>query len=156
MHRDHIGSPIYIRCGEAEQTKAGAHEAVLAAIVINQPIAMVAAVVFDCKALKGIKQIWAGYETALMVMDRNLNPRPWEAGEHEEHSEPGLHGGLGPRLGQVNNAPKPSDALGSRMLGEVDAQFGDGNQPCMKDEVHSDHPFRQWISSSKVDRGTER
>ena len=58
VHRDHLWSPVYIGRGESEQTKTGPDEAVLTAIVINQPLAMVAAVVFDCQALVAIKQIW--------------------------------------------------------------------------------------------------
>jgi hypothetical protein len=38
--------------------KAGADEAILAAVVVNQPITVVAAVVFDCQTLMAIKQVW--------------------------------------------------------------------------------------------------
>jgi hypothetical protein len=47
----------------------------LAAVVINQPIAMVAAVVLDREALMAIDQVWTGQETALVVIDGNLNLR---------------------------------------------------------------------------------
>jgi hypothetical protein len=57
-HRDHLWSPVYIGRCESQQTKAGADQAILAPIVIDQPLAMVAAVVFDCQALVAIKQIW--------------------------------------------------------------------------------------------------
>ncbi len=58
LHRNCIGSPVYIGCGEAEQAKAGADEAILAAVVINQPITMADAVVFNYQALKPIKHVW--------------------------------------------------------------------------------------------------
>jgi hypothetical protein len=140
VHDDHIGSSVYIRCGEAEQANAGADEAVLAAVVINQPITMIGAVVFDCQALMAVEQIWTAHEPALIIVNRNLNLRPWEAGQHKEHSKPGFHCGLGLRLGQVNNAPKASDALSSQMVGDMSAQLGDGNQPGMEEHVRSDHP----------------
>ena len=58
LHRNCIRSPVYIRCSEAEQAKAGADEAILAAVVINQAITVIAAVVFDCQPLLSIKQVW--------------------------------------------------------------------------------------------------
>ena len=66
-------------------------------------------------------------------MDGNLNLGPWESGEHEDHSQSGLHRGLGLRFSQANDAPKPSYALSSRMLRDIGAQFGDGDQAGMKE-----------------------
>jgi hypothetical protein len=93
---------------------------------------------------------------SLVVMDRNLNLRPWDAGQHKEHPEAGLHCGFGSRLDKLKNAPKPSDALGARVLGGITAEFGDVNQAGMEDQIRSDHTFCQWISSSEVDHRTER
>jgi hypothetical protein len=59
LHRNQIGSPVNIRGGEAEQSKAGAHEAILPAVVINHPFAVIAAVVFDSQALGAIEQVGA-------------------------------------------------------------------------------------------------
>lgn len=64
-------------------------------------------------------------------MDGNLSIRPREPGKHQEHPQPGLHGGLGLRLGQVNHAPKPRDALGSPVRADKGAHFRDRNQPGM-------------------------
>jgi hypothetical protein len=100
---------------------------------------VVAAVVFNGQALKAIEQVWASQEAAFVVMDRNLNLRPWESSEYEEDPQPGLHCGLGFRLRQLNNAPKPGDALCSRMLSDMHAKLGDGDQPGMKGQVHSDY-----------------
>ena len=119
LRRDCIGSPVHVRCSEAEQAKACADEAVLPAVVINQPIAMIATVVFDRQALKAIQQVWPAQETALIVTDGNLNLRPGESCQHKENSEPGLHGGLGLRLREVNNPSKASDAFGSTTLGDI-------------------------------------
>lgn len=47
QHCNSIGCSVYIGRSEAEHTKACTHEVVLAAIVINQSIAMVCAVVLD-------------------------------------------------------------------------------------------------------------
>ena len=88
-------------------------------------------------------------------MDRNLNLRPGETGEEEEHTQPRLHWGLGLRFGQVNNVPKSSDALGSCMLGDMGSQLGDGNQPGMKEQVRGDDSFCQGISACEVDDSTE-
>ncbi|HEY8864317.1 MAG TPA: hypothetical protein VIO37_09120 [Candidatus Dormibacteraeota bacterium] len=151
-----IGSPVHIGGSEAKQAKAGTDEAVLAAIVINQPITVVAAVVFDCQALNRIKQVWAAWETVLIVMDGNLNLRSRESGQHEDHPQPGLHWGFGLRLGQVDNTSEPRDALGSSMLGNMGTQIGDGNEPGMKEHVRADDPFGEWISASEVDHRTDR
>jgi hypothetical protein len=86
LHRDEVRVPVDVCRSEAEQAKAGADKAILAAVVFNQPIAVVAAVVFDCQTLEAIKQVWSAEETALVIMDRNLNLRPGESSEHEEHS----------------------------------------------------------------------
>ena len=58
LHRNYVGSPVDIRCSEAKQPKAGADEAILAAVVINHAITVITAVVFDCQALIPIKQVW--------------------------------------------------------------------------------------------------
>jgi hypothetical protein len=92
LHRDQVRIPVNVCCGEAKQAKAGADEAVLAAVVINQPIAVVAAVVFDCQSLKAIKQVWTAQESALFVVDRNLSLGRRESSEHQEHAQPRLHG----------------------------------------------------------------
>jgi hypothetical protein len=91
LHRDQVRIPVNVRRGEAEQAKTGVDEAILAPVVFNQPIAVVAAVVFDCQALKAIEEVWTAQETALVVIDRNLNLRPWDSSEYEEHSQSGLH-----------------------------------------------------------------
>ena len=155
LHRDQIRIAVDVCCSETEKAKACADEAILAAVVINQPIAVIATVVFDCQALKAIKQVWTAQETALVVMDRNLSFRRREPSEHEEHPQPGFHRGLGFRFSQLNNPTKPGDALRSRMLGDMSAKVGDGNQPGMKEQVRSDDSFHQWISASEVDHRTE-
>jgi hypothetical protein len=86
LQRDQIRVPVDVCRSEAEQAKAGADEAILAAVVVNQPITMVAAVIFDSQALQAIKQVGTPQDTAMVVMDRNLNIRPGESSEHEEHS----------------------------------------------------------------------
>src|SRR5207245_9958889 len=119
LRRDRIGSPVHVRCSEAEPAKAGTDEAVLPAVVIHQPLAMIATVVFDRQALKAIQQVWAAQETAVIVTDGNLNLRPGESRKHKENSEPGLHGGLGLRLSEVNYTPKSRDDLGFRLYRHV-------------------------------------
>jgi hypothetical protein len=83
LHCYQIRVPVYVCRSEAEQAEADADEAILAAVVINQPVAVVAAVVFDRQALYAIKQVWTAQETALVVMDRYLSLRPWKSCEHE-------------------------------------------------------------------------
>src|SRR2546425_8710530 len=60
LRRDCIGSHVYVRRSEAEQAKACADKAVLPAVVINQPIAMITTVVLDRQALKAIQEVWPG------------------------------------------------------------------------------------------------
>ena len=151
LHRNRIGGSVYIRCSEAEQSKARADEAILAAIVINQPITMVAAVVFDRQLVKSVEKVWTAQEPPLIIVYRHLNLRSRKPCEHEEHAQPCLHWRLGFRLSQVNNTPKTCDALGSSMLDDISAQLGYGHQPGMKDQVRCNDSFRQWISASEVD-----
>ena len=80
---------------------------------------------------------------------------PGESRKHEEHSKPGFHRRLSLRLCQISNAPKPSDAGGSRMIGNVIAHLSDGDQPGMKEHVRRDNAFCQRISASEVDHCTE-
>jgi hypothetical protein len=86
LHRDEVRVPVYVCRSEPEEAKPGADEAILAAVVVDQPITVVAAVVFDCQAMESIKQVWTAEESALVVMDRNLSFRRWKPGEHEQHS----------------------------------------------------------------------
>ena len=58
LHRDRFGTPVHVRCCEAQQAEAGANEAILAAVVINHSIPVIAAVIFDGQALTAIKQVW--------------------------------------------------------------------------------------------------
>jgi len=86
LHRNSIGRPVHIGCGEAKQPKPGPDKAILAAIVINQPFPVIATVVFDCQALSAIKKVWTAHKTTSIIVDRNLNFRPREARKYEEHS----------------------------------------------------------------------
>ena len=58
LHRHSVGCPVHVHCRETEQPKAGADQAILSPVVINQSIAMVAAVVFDGQPLNGIEEVW--------------------------------------------------------------------------------------------------
>jgi len=58
LHHNGIGTSVDIRRSEAEKAKIGADEVILAAVVIDEPITMVTAVVFDRQTLKAIKQVW--------------------------------------------------------------------------------------------------
>jgi hypothetical protein len=91
LHRDQIRVPVDVCRGESEQAEAGADKAILPAVVIYQPITVIAAVVLDGQALKAIEQVGTAQETAFVVMDRNLDLRPWEPSEYEEHPQSGLH-----------------------------------------------------------------
>jgi hypothetical protein len=72
-----------------------------------------------------------------------LNLRPRKSGKHEEHPKPGFDRGLGLRLGEINNAPKPGDAPDSRMLADIRQQLGDGYEPGMKEQVRGDDSLGQ-------------
>ena len=85
LHRNRIWRSVHIRGSEAQQVEAGTDQAILAAVVINQPIAMIATVVFDCQVLAAIQQVWARYVKALVVADGTLNLRPRESGKHQKH-----------------------------------------------------------------------
>jgi hypothetical protein len=54
LHCDRVGTSVDVCSREAEQAKPGADQTVLAAVVIDEPIAVIAAVVFDGKPLTGI------------------------------------------------------------------------------------------------------
>jgi hypothetical protein len=61
LHRNRTWRSVNIRGSEPQQVEAGTDQAVLAAVVINQPVAMIATVVFNCQSLPAIKQVWARY-----------------------------------------------------------------------------------------------
>jgi hypothetical protein len=58
----------------------------LAPIVVNQTISMIASVKFDCETAIAVKEVWAGQEQTLAILDRNLNARPRKSRKHEKHS----------------------------------------------------------------------
>ena len=57
LHCDRIGTSVYVCCCETEQAKSGADETVLAAVVIDKPISVIAAVVFDGQAVPAIEEV---------------------------------------------------------------------------------------------------
>ncbi len=57
LHHDRVGSPVDISRSETQQAIAGADKSVLAAVVIDQAVAVVAAVVFDGQVPIAIKQV---------------------------------------------------------------------------------------------------
>jgi hypothetical protein len=59
LNHNQFGSPIYIRCCEAEQAKSGVDKSILPAVVVNQSIAMIAAVEFNGQSLIPIEKVWA-------------------------------------------------------------------------------------------------
>jgi len=120
----------------------------LAAVVFHHSIAMVAAVVFDRQALTRIKQVGTTQEVASIVTNVNLNLWLRKAGHHEHHPQASLHGGLGLRLGQVDNPPQARDAFGSRMVCHVITKLVHGHQPCMKEKVNCYDSFNQRTSSA--------
>jgi hypothetical protein len=133
LHHHGLGAPVDIGRRKAEQSEAGANESILAAVVIDHPITMVAAVEFDRQIVSAIEQIWPAYGQSTIVMDGTLNLWPRESGEYEKHAKASLHRRLRIRLGQVNYTPQPCDALGSRMLTDICAQLVDGHQLRMKE-----------------------
>jgi hypothetical protein len=82
LHCDRVGTSIDVRGCEAEHANAGADETVLAAVVIDKPISMIAAVVLNGQALPGIEEVRTAYEPTLIVMNRHLDLRSGKSREH--------------------------------------------------------------------------
>ena len=59
LHHDGVGTPVHVGRREAKQAEAGADEAILPAVVVDQSFTMISAVVFDDQALKVINQVWS-------------------------------------------------------------------------------------------------
>ena len=55
-------------------------------VVINHPISVVPAVVFEDQSLAAIKQVWTSQETTFLVTEPYLRFRPWEPGVHQENA----------------------------------------------------------------------
>jgi hypothetical protein len=155
LHRDEIRSPVHIRRGEPQQAEPGPDKAVLAPIIFDHSVAVVAAVVLDREAPLWIDQVWPAQETIPIVMDRNLNFGPREPSKNEEHPQPSLHRRLGLRLGKTNHAPKPRNPFGSRMLVDISAQLVHRNQVGMKEHVRGHDPFRQRVPAADVNHRAE-
>src|SRR2546430_5535727 len=74
LRRDCIGSPVHVCCSEAEQAKAGTDEAVLPAVGINPPRAVINTRVIDRQAREAEKEVVPAPETARIRSGANLNP----------------------------------------------------------------------------------
>src|SRR5579872_4720174 len=86
LDRNCVRTPVHISSSESEQAKARTDETILAAVVIHDSITMIAAVVFDGQAPLVIEHVRPAQETAVVVVDGDLNLRAREPGQHQEHS----------------------------------------------------------------------
>ena len=51
-------------------------------------------VVLEAEPLVAVLQVRSAYEAMEAIANGDLRFRPGQAGEHQQHSQPGFHGGL--------------------------------------------------------------
>jgi hypothetical protein len=76
---------------KTQQPESGIDEQVLAAIVLDEAVAMVAAVVLENKAGRRVVEVCPRDESAVAVMKIRLNLRARQVGLNQEPSESGFH-----------------------------------------------------------------
>src|SRR5205085_4056545 len=67
-----VGVAIDVRGGKAEETKAGVHEAVLSAVVLDQAVAVGTAVVLQAEPLGRIAEVWPSQKATAVVVELEL------------------------------------------------------------------------------------
>ena len=78
-------------CGEAQKPEPGVEQAVLPAIVFDQAIAVVGAVVLENESLRGVVKVRSTDESILDVIEVRLDFGAWQAALDEKPSKAGLH-----------------------------------------------------------------
>jgi hypothetical protein len=64
---------VHVRRREPQEPVAGVDEQVLPAVVLNEAVAMVAAVEFDHESRRGIVEVGSAYETLVKVAEIRLD-----------------------------------------------------------------------------------
>jgi hypothetical protein len=77
---------------ETQETKSRVDEEVLPAVVLNEPFAMIAPVIFQNESRRRVIEVCPGYELLTAVAKVGLDLRVWQAGLDEQPPKPGLHG----------------------------------------------------------------
>jgi hypothetical protein len=87
---------------ETQEPEPGVDEQVLPAIILNEAVPMIAPVELENETLGGVVEIGPANESAIAVMEIDLDVGTRQAGLDQEPSEPSLHGrfGGGSQLGQ--------------------------------------------------------
>lgn len=83
------------------------------ALPLVDALDVVPTVVLDDDLALGPAEVEASYRLPAHVADGEVDPQLWQAGEHDEHAQPGLHGGVHARS-DVRRAPGPCVAPSSR------------------------------------------
>jgi len=88
---DDIRAIANVRGGESQQPESRIDHQVLPPVVLDQPVAMVAAVVFDDEAGCRVVEVSLRDESTAAVVEICLNFRAKQAGLEQQPPKPSLH-----------------------------------------------------------------
>jgi hypothetical protein len=103
-----VASLANVSSGKTKHLVSRSQDQILPAVVLDETVSVIEAVVFDHEARRGVIQIRSTNEPTLRVGQVDLDLRPGQSCLQEQPTKPGLHRGLG-RLGQRTEG---SEALG--------------------------------------------
>ena len=86
-----VGPALEVSRGEAQESIPGIDQEVLAAVVFNQALAMVATVVLDGEARRGVVKVGPAYKPRRCVDKVCLDFWPRQAGLDQDPAKPSLH-----------------------------------------------------------------
>ncbi|HEV2028612.1 MAG TPA: hypothetical protein VGS16_08795 [Candidatus Dormibacteraeota bacterium] len=98
---------------ETKKPKSSVDQQVLAAIVLNQTVAVIAAVVFENEAPGGVVEIGPTDEPAIAITEIDLDLGTGQSGLDEQPSKPSFHRRFGGG-GQLGQRAKPAGAGATR------------------------------------------
>jgi len=81
-----VGVAVDVGGGETEEPASGIQQAVLPAIVLNQAIAMGAAIELEADPMGSVVQVGPADEAAPGVVKRDLYLGTWEPRQDQEHA----------------------------------------------------------------------
>jgi hypothetical protein len=82
---------VDVRCSEAQEPKPGIDEQILSAIILDESLAMIAAVVLENELRRGVVQVGPTDEPALGVVEILLDLWSRQAGLDQKPAKPSFH-----------------------------------------------------------------
>src|SRR5262249_50756788 len=107
LSHDRVRGVVDVGCSEPKEAEACAEQTVLATVVLDETVAMTAAVVLEADPLLRVVQVWPPEKAPPVVVERDLGSR--KPGQHQEHAQARFHLRLGRGVGEIGYLPSPSN-----------------------------------------------